>query len=95
MKAAQDGKMYSPSQIGAFVLMKMKETAGRLSDGVCNQDREDDTFSVSPRAQSKEGGRIEMTTTSKGLMHSIDHIKENWATMEGRGGGGTAPPTLL
>lgn len=22
------GKMYSPSQIGAFVLMKMKETAG-------------------------------------------------------------------
>lgn len=28
VKAAQDGKMYSPSQIGAFVLMKMKETAG-------------------------------------------------------------------
>ena len=24
------GKVYSPSQIGAFVLMKMKETAGRL-----------------------------------------------------------------
>ena len=24
-----DGKMYSPSQIGAFVLTKMKETAGR------------------------------------------------------------------
>ena len=23
-----DGKIYSPSQIGAFVLMKMKETAG-------------------------------------------------------------------
>lgn len=23
------GKLYSPSQIGAFVLMKMKETAGR------------------------------------------------------------------
>lgn len=23
----QDGKMYSPSQIGAFVLVKMKETA--------------------------------------------------------------------
>ena len=23
------GKVYSPSQIGAFVLMKMKETAGR------------------------------------------------------------------
>ena len=28
VKAAHDGKMYSPSQIGAFVLMKMKETAG-------------------------------------------------------------------
>ena len=25
-----DGKIYSPSQIGAFVLMKMKETAGLL-----------------------------------------------------------------
>jgi len=25
------GKVYSPSQIGAFVLMKMKETAGDLS----------------------------------------------------------------
>ena len=24
------GKMYSPSQAGAFVLMKMKETAGKL-----------------------------------------------------------------
>lgn len=23
------GKMYSPSQIGAFILMKMKETAGK------------------------------------------------------------------
>ncbi len=29
VKVAQDGKMYSPSQIGAFVLMKMKETAGK------------------------------------------------------------------
>ena len=25
-----NGKVYSPSQIGAFVLMKMKETAGAL-----------------------------------------------------------------
>ena len=25
-----DGKLYSPSQIGAFVLVKMKETAGKL-----------------------------------------------------------------
>lgn len=25
----EDGKMYSPSQIGAFVLTKMKETAGK------------------------------------------------------------------
>ena len=28
VKTAVDGKIYSPSQIGAFVLMKMKETAG-------------------------------------------------------------------
>ncbi len=41
------------------------------------------TISVSPRAQSKEGGRIEKTSTSKGLMHSNDHIKENWPTIEG------------
>lgn len=31
VKAECDGKMYSPSQIGAFVLMKMKETAGMSS----------------------------------------------------------------
>ncbi len=30
VKSAVDGKMYSPSQVGAFVLMKMKETAGVL-----------------------------------------------------------------
>ena len=30
VKAASDGKKYSPSQIGAFVLIKMKETAGML-----------------------------------------------------------------
>ena len=30
VKSAADGKMYSPSQVGAFVLMKMKETAGVL-----------------------------------------------------------------
>ena len=29
VKSAIDGKMYSPSQVGAFVLIKMKETAGR------------------------------------------------------------------
>lgn len=28
VKAESDGKMYSPSQVGAFVLTKMKETAG-------------------------------------------------------------------
>lgn len=32
-----DGKMYSPSQVGAFVLMKMKETAeSYLSTSVKN-----------------------------------------------------------
>lgn len=28
VKSEYDGKMYSPSQVGAFVLTKMKETAG-------------------------------------------------------------------
>ena len=28
VKSGVDGKMYSPSQVGAFVLIKMKETAG-------------------------------------------------------------------
>jgi len=30
------GKAYSPSQIGAFVLMKMKETAGKLNGCLVN-----------------------------------------------------------
>ncbi len=34
IKSGSDGKMYSPSQVGAFVLMKMKETAGRVVDSV-------------------------------------------------------------
>ena len=29
VKAEFDGKLYSPSQIGAFVLTKMKEAAGK------------------------------------------------------------------
>ncbi len=35
-----------------------------------------------PELKAKRG--IEKTTTSKGLMHSNDHIKENWTTVEGR-----------
>lgn len=35
VKTAHDGKMYSPSQIGAFVLMKMKETAGEYMVIAC------------------------------------------------------------
>lgn len=37
-----DGKMYSPSQIGAFVLMKMKETA----DGYLNQSTKNAVITV-------------------------------------------------
>ncbi len=56
--------------------------------------------SVSPRAQNKERGTIEKTTTSKGIMQSNDHITENWATIEGGStplpsfGGITAQRTL-
>ena len=34
VKSANDGKMYSPSQVGAFVLIKMKETAGEDVQGL-------------------------------------------------------------
>ncbi len=33
------------------------------------------------QSSKQRGGRIEKTTTSKGLMHSNDYIKENWATI--------------
>ncbi len=44
-----------------------------------------------PEPKAKRGERIEKITTSKGLMHSNDHIKENWATIEG---GSTLYPPL-
>ncbi len=44
--------------------------------------------SAPPRTQSKEGGRIEMTTTPKGLMHPNNHTTENLPMIEGG-----APPT--
>lgn len=34
------GKLYSPSQIGAFVLMKMKETAGEMFSSRLGEYRE-------------------------------------------------------
>lgn len=34
------GKLYSPSQIGAFVLMKMKETAGEMFSSRLGKYRE-------------------------------------------------------
>lgn len=37
-----DDKQYSPSQIGAFVLMKMKETAGKFSTMISFQFGEHD-----------------------------------------------------
>ncbi len=43
-----------------------------------------------PELKAKRGGRIEKTTTSKGLMHSNEHIKENWAP--DRGGSTPLPP---
>ncbi len=41
-----------------------------------------------PEFKAKRGGRIEKTTTSKGLMHSNDYIKGNWVPIEGE-----HPPT--
>ncbi len=36
-----------------------------------------------PKLRAKGGERIENTTTSKGLIQSNDHIKENWGMIEG------------
>ncbi len=40
-------------------------------------------FSLKAQSKGGGGGRIENTTTSKGLLHSNDHNKENWAMIEG------------
>ncbi len=36
----------------------------------------------SQSSKQRGGGRIEKTTTSKGLLHSNDHIKGNWTTID-------------
>ena len=41
VKSANDGKMYSPSQVGAFVLIKMKETAGKNVQGLFQETSTD------------------------------------------------------
>ena len=43
MKTEIDGKMYSPSQVGAFVLIKMKETAGEGGRGGRGEERRGDS----------------------------------------------------
>lgn len=55
-----DGKMYSPSQIGAFVLMKMKETAeAYMSTGVKNAVITVPAyFNDSQRQATKDAGTI-------------------------------------
>lgn len=55
-----DGKMYSPSQIGAFVLMKMKETAeGYLNTKVKNAVITVPAyFNDSQRQATKDAGQI-------------------------------------
>lgn len=60
VKAAHDGKMYSPSQIGAFVLMKMKETAeGYLGQPVKNAVITVPAyFNDSQRQATKDAGQI-------------------------------------
>lgn len=55
-----DGKMYSPSQIGAFVLMKMKETAASyLNTSVKNAVITVPAyFNDSQRQATKDAGQI-------------------------------------
>ncbi len=49
-------------------------------------------FSALILGYNNSGGAEEKTTTSKGPMHSNDHIKETWLTIEG---GRVPPPTPL
>ncbi len=42
-------------------------------------------------SSEQKGEKDWKTATSKGQMHSNDHIKENWATIEG---GAPPPPPL-
>ncbi|XP_075222584.1 heat shock protein 70 cognate 5 [Lycorma delicatula] len=92
-----DGKMYSPSQIGAFVLMKMKETA----DGYLNQSTKNAVITVpayfndSQRQATKDAGQISGLNvlrvinepTAAALAYGMDKTEDKIIAVYDLGGG--------
>lgn len=92
-----DGKMYSPSQIGAFVLMKMKETA----DGYLNQASKNAVITVpayfndSQRQATKDAGQISGLNvlrvinepTAAALAYGMDKTEDKIIAVYDLGGG--------
>ncbi|XP_001599525.2 heat shock 70 kDa protein cognate 5 [Nasonia vitripennis] len=92
-----DGKMYSPSQIGAFVLMKMKETAeGYLSTPVKNAVITVPAyFNDSQRQATKDAGqiaglnvlRVINEPTAAALAYGMDKTEDRIIAVYDLGGG--------
>ncbi|XP_011494796.1 PREDICTED: heat shock 70 kDa protein cognate 5 [Ceratosolen solmsi marchali] len=92
-----DGKMYSPSQIGAFVLMKMKETAeGYLNTSVKNAVVTVPAyFNDSQRQATKDAGqiaglnvlRVINEPTAAALAYGMDKTEDKIIAVYDLGGG--------
>ncbi|KAL0269194.1 UNVERIFIED_CONTAM: hypothetical protein PYX00_007005 [Menopon gallinae] len=93
----QDGKMYSPSQIGAFVLMKMKETAeAYLNTNVKNAVVTVPAyFNDSQRQATKDAGqiaglnvlRVINEPTAAALAYGMDKTEDKVIAVYDLGGG--------
>ena len=55
-----DGKLYSPSQVGAFVLVKMKETAGICEGGREKRKEEEEGEKGGERERERENRHIKL-----------------------------------
>jgi len=92
-----DGKMYSPSQVGAFTLMKMKETAeGYLGTGVKNAVVTVPAyFNDSQRQATKDAGqiaglnvlRVINEPTAAALAYGMDKTEDKVIAVFDLGGG--------
>ncbi|CAI8022034.1 Stress-70 protein, mitochondrial [Geodia barretti] len=97
VKTAHDGKMYSPSQIGAFVLMKMKETAeAYLGQPVKNAVITVPAyFNDSQRQATKDAGqiaglnvlRVVNEPTAAALAYGLDKADDKIIAVYDLGGG--------
>jgi len=97
VKSTIDGKVYSPSQIGAFTLMKMKETAeGYLGTGVKNAVVTVPAyFNDSQRQATKDAGQISGLNvlrvinepTAAALAYGMDKTEDKVIAVFDLGGG--------